>query len=382
MIEISLTAIVKNYHKLQALLQNGTICGASVKGNAYGLGVRQVVPTLYQSGCRDFFVSWLNEGIELSKVLATLEQKRQTRNNAIPSPASIYTLHGVNNRAEVTSTLQHKITPIINNNQQLQLWLKHGGENNPIALHIDTGLNRLGWRLESMSKLPMNLNYGLVMSHLACADEPNHNLNAIQLQRFQNIRTYFLDNYKSEKMPQFSLANSSGIFLGKEYHFDLVRPGYALYGGHTIDKSIITTNIPSTGMRQMHPVIKITSRIIQKSIIGPNEYIGYGATYATNDTKIKTLVIEGGYCDGYTRFGAEGAVIWAEGHFLPVVGRVSMDLTVIDATSLPNEIYDTIENVELLNEYITIDDVRKMNNNVIGYEFIARLGSRYQRSYT
>ncbi len=395
MLEISLTAIKNNYSKLKSLLNDGATCGASVKANAYGLGVAEVATALYARGCREFFVSSAEEGRKLKEILTkllakTLPKPKVSAKSDPKSKPIIYVLHGVNSHSEVKTVLEAEITPVINNNHQLQLWQVYGNPDLPIALHLDTGLNRLGWPFEEIAKIPMNLSYCLVMSHLACADEPNHRLNQLQLERFRYVVEYFIRNYnahnsrqqKHKPFPKFSLANSSGIFLGPEYHFDLVRPGYALYGGMTLDKTSTDITPTLTAKRKMNPVLKLRARIIQKNTVLPSQSIGYGATYATNSNQIKTFVIETGYGDGYTRFGTEGAVAWIADHLLPVVGRISMDLTVVDATSLPESLYNTIEYVELLNEHITIDDVRKINNNMIGYEFITRLGSRYQRIYT
>ena len=356
LLTVDLAAIGENYRLLRSLGQ-GRECGAVVKANAYGLGVETVAPYLARQGCSTFFVATLAEGVQLRRLVAR---------------AKIYLLNGLPT-GPLALFREYGLSPVLNSLAMLKRWLEISGATGdfpPAALHLDTGMNRLGigsdeWE-ELQNELPHICESGaidLVMSHLACADEPDHPHNRKQLTLFRD---------KAKILPSLprSLCNSAGIFLGSDYHFDLLRPGIALYGG----QPIIGRKNP------MRPVVHLETRIAQIRMVPKGDGIGYGAAYQTRrKTRLATLPV--GYADGYHRaLGCtdkrKGASAFIGDFEAPLLGRVSMDLITIDITDIPPAQARTGTRVELLGTHVTIDDLAT-KAGTIGYEILTSLGTRY-----
>ena len=343
-LSINLEALAANYHFL-AEQSAPSECAAVVKANAYGLGLRPVVRTLEKAGCKTFFVATLDEGLTLRTITAK----------------TIYVFAGVTEENNVAFA-EASLRPVLNSIPQVKLWNSRG----PSALHLDTGMNRLGLSKKDFLKLSTCISNGtvieptLILSHLACADEPAHDLNVQQLKKFQALRPTFQSSPRS-------LSASSGIFLGPSYHFDMVRPGYALYGGNP------TKNQPNP----MSPVINLKARIMQCREVARGETVGYGATFRSDKRRqIATIAI--GYADGYSRALAETAHVSIKGMLAPVAGRISMDLISVDITGI--EGVKPGDWAEIIGSTISVDDLAKCAGT-IGYELLTTLGPRHKRIY-
>ena len=353
---VDLTAIRSNWAQLQALCPNA-MCGAVVKANAYGLGVRQVAAALFEAGCRRFFVADVDVGAALRGVLAQ-------------PAAHIMVLHGppAGREADVVA---HGLVPVLNSLQQVDAWARAARRFErplPAFLQFDTGMSRLGLSPAESRVLrdePVRLD-GIelrqVMSHLACADEPEHPANQAQLERFRAILALY------PGVPG-SLANSSGVFLGADFHFGLVRPGAALYG---IAPS-------SRGPNPMRPVVRLEASVIQVREVPENAFVGYATTWrARRPTRVATIA--GGYADGLPfGLGNRGAA-WRGGARLPIIGRVSMDSITLDVSELPADELVPGSRVELLGEQHRVDDLAR-SAGTIGYQVLTSLGPRHRRRY-
>jgi len=340
-LKINLKAIINNWKSLDATSGPSVETAAVVKADAYGLGVTRVAPALHSAGARSFFVAQVGEGIELRACLG-------------PEPA-IYILSGF--MPGSTALLQeHDLIPVLNSPDHIRRF-KAEIPRHPCALEIDSGMNRLGIEpLELTGEMLtlMALDVRLVMSHLACADESLHPMNAAQLASFSSVSMPFL-------MKPRSLAATGGIGLGPAYHFNLTRPGIGLYGGR-----------PFAGAE---PVVTLSLPVIQTRNVLPGEAVGYGGSWiATRLSKIATVM--GGYADGLIRAMGPKASLYAGDTRCPVVGRVSMDMITVDIT----ELNETPESLDILNATQTIDDVADAAGT-IGYEILTSLGSRYERIY-
>jgi alanine racemase len=339
---IDLAALAANYTWL-ATLAKPAHCAAAVKANAYGLGLAPVVRTLMKAGCDRFFVATLEEGIQL---------------RAIAPTAIIYVLDGITQPEDVQRTELNGLIPILNSHEQIHLWRTRNG---PFGLMIDTGINRLGLdyknaRLEDSA----HLNIVLLLSHLACADEENNPFNETQLKRFSAHSIAGFDTPKS-------LANSAGILLGRDYHFDMVRPGLALYGGHAGPK----------GAEHVQQVVTAYARILQIRDLIPGESAGYNSTWtAQRNSRIAVLGV--GYADGYGRGFSNRGSVFIEGAQCPVVGRVSMDMTLIDITEAPP--VNIGDYAEILGPNIPLVSASAASG-LSQYELLTGLGSRYERHY-
>lgn len=358
-LKIDLSAIKANYKSLQKRVGDARI-GASVKADAYGLGAEKVGRALYGAGCRTFFVATAGEGSTLRR--------------AVGDNCSIYVLNGPAPR-DIALIFGANLKPVINSMEQAQLWAEHAdnARHAPFsALHVDTGINRLGMpaaefeTLCANKKLRHSLNLDLVMSHLACSAISDHPMNAEQLKRFKAASARFPDT-------TLSFANTGGIYLGRKYHFDMVRPGIGLYGGKatTMPKQESTT-----------PVVTLNVPILQIRTIQKGESVGYNATFvAARDMKIAT--IGGGYADGIpvSASGPEGRINNAamiNGETVPIVGRVSMDLTTLDITGMkkPPVIGET---ACFRGDQLEADAA---NADTLNYELLVRLGThRCKREY-
>ena len=352
---IDLGAIRRNYRRLVAEL-NGIPCAGVVKADAYGLGADRVAPVLWSEGCRTFFVATLEEAVRLREILPD---------------ATIACLNGLLSGTESVFT-DHGIVPVLNAIEQIAQWRSHGsrvGDRLAAMLQVDTGMGRLGLdtgELERVLENPETLEgieWLYLMSHLASADEPDNPTNAEQLRRFRHARHSLPHRMKA------SFANSSGIFLGADYHFDLGRPGIALYGGR-----------PSADRdNPMLCPVRIEARILQVRTMEPGETVGYGGTWtAPRPSRIATLAA--GYADGYLRSLSSAGSAWLGGRLCPVVGRVSMDLITVDVTDLPATEAHPGATVELLGPNVTPDATADAAGT-IGYELLTSLGKRYVRHY-
>ncbi len=329
-------ALVANWRWLAATAN--TKCGAAIKADGYGLGARETLAALAQAGCRDFLVSTWAEAEELGP---------------LPDGASLSVLHGVG-PDDVAAALASGARPILNTAEQVARW-RQIAEDRPCHVMIDTGMNRLGLRFDEIPLLD-GLEIDICMSHLACADE-DHQLNRIQLSRFLDVR----DAVGAQR---YSLANSAGICLGRDYAFDLVRPGLALYGG--IPRAEAAGHIAQ--------VARLEAQVVQRRRIRAGESCGYGATF-TADRTTEAAVVNIGYADGYWRGFSNSGGASANGKKLPVLGRVSMDLVILGCDDAP----DLREG-----DWVEMDyDLREAAaaSGMSQYELLTGLGGRFERGW-
>jgi alanine racemase len=355
---VDLDAIVANWRKLEKTAVPAE-CAGVIKADAYGCGVEPVARALSGAGCKTFFV-------------ATLDEARAAR-EALPS-AELYVLDGFfQNSGDAFAKINCK--PVIGDLNELAEWdvfCRRSGWSGGAAIHIDTGMNRLGLTLVEAQGIVPRINAGdhgitLVMSHLACAESLNHPLNAKQVATFREIAS----NYSG--VPA-SLSNSSGIYLGPQFQFDMVRPGAALYG----------INPTPEADNPMQGVVDLKARIVQLRNVERGDSVGYGGTW-TARRPTKLAIVSAGYADGYFRAasandGTRGAEVVVAGKRCPVAGRISMDLMAIDVTDLPDKTARRGHMVTLIGEGITVDEVAH-HFGTIGYEVLTSLGKRYARIY-
>jgi len=352
---IDLAAIVANWRALSARAAPAQ-CAAVVKADAYGCGIAQVVPALVNAGCDTFFV-------------ANLTEARRAR--TVAPAASIYVLNGVL-PGTAASYAAANLHPVLGSAGGLDEWNGYraaSGWRGGAALHIDTGMNRLGFPLGETGALANRLagdhGIALVMSHFACSEE-DHPLNAVQMQRFVAMRAL---------LPKIagSLANSSGIFLGRKAHHDLVRPGVALYGAN-----------PTPGQpNPMRAVVGLEGRIVQMRNVEQGATVGYSATW-TAQRPTRLAIVSVGYADGFLRGASAsdrrpGAEAIVAGKRCPLAGRVSMDLFAVDVTGVADDVKRG-GFVTLLGDDIGVDDLAA-RAGTIGYEVLTSLGRRYRRIY-
>lgn len=335
---VDLAALCDNWQLLKKRFGGGE-CTAVVKSDAYGLGVEQASKALAARGCNTFFVATLDEAIELRGILPQ---------------AAVYAFHGPY-AGEEKDYLHHRITPVINSVEQLKRWNNAA----PFALHVDTGMNRLGLTLSELAAAKARP--ALLMSHLACANEPAHLKNAEQLARFREARALL------PGVPA-SLCNSSGIFLSGDFHFDLARPGCSLYGIN-----------PTGGPNPMHPVATLSAPIIMLRTADRDGTVGYGATHAIRKGD-RIAIVQLGYADGYLRALSNRGRAFLNGQAVPVIGRISMDMIAVDVNALAENAAVPGSRVELLNAKVTVDEAAQAAGT-IGYEVLTRLGPRVKREY-
>jgi alanine racemase len=353
LIKIDRSAVRANFRLLQSKTYGNARVAAAVKADAYGLGIAEVAPVIHKEGCGTFFVATPEEGIGLRAILPAVE---------------IYVLAGpAAGAASVYNS--HRLRPILNSLDDVKrARLEHFDQ--PCALHFDTGMNRLGFgageteKIFESSDLLQGLNIDLVMSHFACADEKDHPLNERQHDSFKKIAARFPGMKKS-------LANSSGIFRNPDYHFDLVRPGMALYG---LNPTPETDN-------PMRPVVSLEARILQVRSARKGDSVGYGAAHVLEkDSMLATVAI--GYADGFPRALSGCGTLYWRGVACPILGRVSMDLTVVDLTHIPeNDRPGANDMIEILGKHQSADDLAR-EAGTIGYEILTSLGNRYERIYS
>src|SRR6202795_4684812 len=355
---VDLDAIVANWRKLEKTAVPAE-CAAVIKADAYGCGVEPVARALASAGCKTFFV-------------ATLDEARAAR-AAVPQ-AAIYVLDGFfQNTGDGYAKIDAR--PVIGDLNELAEWdvfCRRSGWSGGAAIHIDTGMNRLGLTITEAQGIIPRINAGdhgitLVMSHLASAEHLNNPLNAKQLTAFREIASLF------SGVPA-SLANSSGVFLGAQFQFDLVRPGAALYGINPTPESD----------NPMQPVVELKARIVQVRNIERGETVGYGGTWtARRPTRI--ALVSAGYADGYFRAasandGTRGAEVVVAGKRCPIAGRVSMDLIAVDITDIEKNAARRGHLATLIGDGITVDELPH-HFGTIGYEVLTSLGPRYARVY-
>jgi alanine racemase len=352
---IDLAALQSNFRTLAK--QAGVACGVAIKGEAYGLGMVPVARALWAAGCRDYFVSRPTEGQELRLVLPE---------------ATIYVLDGFY-AGQGDFYVKHNLIPALISIDEAKEWA-HVAGNHACAIHVDTGIYRLGFSGAEFTKfcadaeLRKALNIRLLVSHLACSDEPQHPLNAKQRDAFSGFKKMLPD------MPT-SFANSSGIYLGKDYAHDLVRAGVALYGGN-----------PQPGKpNPMKTVVTLQLKVMQTRFVKQGETIGYSATWAApRDARI--AILGAGYRDGIPRKlssqNANGpAQVFIAGRRVPIVGRVSMDMMAIDVTDIPEHETPRGTLAEIFGPNISVDEAAGFAGT-ISYELLTHLGNRYARHYT
>lgn len=357
-LEIDLDALLANWKQLKDVAAPAE-CAGVVKADAYGLGLEEIVTELSEAGCETFFV-------------ASLEEGRRAR--MISPGAKIYILDGLLPGAE-DYYKGFNLQPVLSSMPEIDEWAgicKDLGRRLPAAIHVDTGMHRLGISSDELDRLVLDnitdeFAPTLVMSHLACADEQAHSANAQQLEAFESVR---------QRLPDIpaSLANSGGTFLGSDYHYDLVRPGIALYGGRAFDSA----------PNPMRPVVTLSARILQVQDVKPGETVGYGAAHhVQKPARIATIAC--GYADGFLRaLGGDdthtGAVGYIGDYSVPIVGRVSMDLITLDVTDVPESLAHRGGWVEVMGGRVTVDDLTD-RAGTIGYELLSRLSRRVHRVY-
>lgn len=353
-LEIHLDKVARNYLAFRKMLKNGADCAAVVKADAYGLGAPQVARAIFDQECRHFFVAHFDEAVAIRTVL--------------PKDAVIYVLNGPYG-AEAKDFAENGFVPVLNSLQDLAYWSEFSttsGKRQPAILHIDTGMNRLGLSAKEAASLnrdmlkPIDLRY--VMSHLSCGDEPDHPMNAQQLAAFKSLAAAL-------GMPvRLSFANSAGILLGDDYHFDLARPGCGLYGIN-----------PSNGVNPMEGTVTLKARIVQTRLIDISSPVGYGAAYrAPKPAHCATISV--GYADGYLRSLTGRGMVVINGEKCPVIGRVSMDSIIVDTTALKQQPEQGAW-AEIIGQHQLVDEVAAQAGT-IGYEILTSLGRRYRRHYT
>lgn len=355
LLSVDLDAIVDNYRLLRTKGPQ-SVCAAVLKANAYGLGAERVGPALAAAGCRQFFVAHLDEGIALRR--------------ALPDNCAIYVLHGPMPGAE-PEFLRHMLRPVLNGLEQIDAWralARRVEVSLPAAIQVDSGMARLGLSPEELQTVSADrsrldgITLSLVLSHLSWAEIPEHPANAEALSRFKVARAML-------PAAPASFANSSGVFLGTDYHFELLRPGAALYG-----------LCPQPGKpNPLKPVVALRGKVIQTRTVPAGSPVGYNGRYVCHGAgRIATVGV--GYADGFMRCLGNNASASLRGHKAPIVGAVSMDLITLDISQLP---FDPLpgELVDLIGGEASSPDAVAAEAKTIGYEILTSLGSRYHRIY-
>ena len=339
-LSVDLDAIGANWRALNRASASGVQTAAVVKANAYGLGIGRVARALAQAGARRFFVAVAEEGAVLRQTLG-------------PGPQICILSGHMAGDTEMIHDLD--LTPMLNSIDQITRHLV-SLPGLPFGVQLDTGMNRLGMEepeWEAVAPFVLEAGPELLMSHLACADDPDHALNDLQLANFHAMT-------EGTGVPR-SLAATGGILLGPKFHFDLTRPGIGLFGGRPFENAarVATLSLP----------------VIQTRVVQPGEAVGYSCTWtAEQETVVATL--SGGYADGLLRALSNAGVLWDGDTPCPLIGRVSMDLITVDVTHLKQ----VPRSLDILGPHQTIDDLADVAGT-IGYEILTSLGARYTRRY-
>lgn len=357
---IDLEAIAQNWQFLKSKLTDKTECAAAVKADAYGTGQEPSCRALFDAGCRTFFVAVPTEAISL----------RQT----LPD-ATIYALNGLL-PGTADHYLENDIRPVLGSLEEVRDWIdlcKSAGRSFDAAVHVDTGIHRLGLSPDEFSTTLGDADLmgpfvpSLLMSHLACGSAPDHEMNRRQLELFREITAPHAHIKRS-------LANSAGVLMGPDYHFDLVRPGISLYGGQAIDDE----------PNPMTPVAKVEARIMIVRDVPEGDTIGYGARQ-TARRHLKNAVVAAGYADGMLRRASSsddraGGFAMIEGHKAPILGRISMDMITLDVTDIPEHLVKRGAFVEMLGPNVAAAELAAYAET-IDYEYLTSLGQRFRRVY-
>ncbi len=358
-LRINLSALKANYKAIQKRVGSNTHVAAAVKADAYGLGAERVSKALYGAGCRNFFVATAGEGMIIR--------------SAIGDSSSIYVLNGPAPR-DAALYFKSNLKPVINSLTQAHIWAEatENAKHVPYcAIHIDTGINRLGFPEDEILKLKKNrslmdkIEFDLIMSHLACAPDASDPYNEEQLKKFRRLAAQF-------PIKPMSLANTAGIYLGKPYHFQMVRPGIGLYGG----KSTLLPKAEKT-----EPVISLMAPVLQIRNLKPGDRLGYNSTYIAK-TNRSVAIVGAGYADGIpisssSQNGNYHGHATLQKKRVPIIGRVSMDLTALDISELKKRprIGDW---AEFLGDNLEEDSEAAQTLN---YERLIRMGTRARREY-
>lgn len=354
LLKIDTKAIVHNYKTLKSLLPQST-CAAVLKADAYGFGTEAIAPLLASQGCNTFFVAHLEEGLLLRKIL---------------KEASIYVLSGLLPESESFFS-EHNLIPILNDFEMVKRWVKESqkrGRKLGCSLHFDTGMNRSGFdqkdRIQIFESLGLldSLDTHFIMSHLASSQDAANPMNVEQRKAFDKIRMRF-------PKAKTSLADTGGIYLGSPYHYDIARPGKGLFGLFTTPEN----------KADLQPCLTLLGRIIQVHTASKGETVGYGSTYTlTRNSKLATIGI--GFADGYDRRFSNKGCAMIHNFQAPVLGRISMDYTVIDITDIPESLSSVGEWVEFANKSMTLDKLAK-SIDTISRELSTGFGQRLHRIY-
>lgn len=352
---VDLAALRRNYRRIAQTVAPARTA-AVVKANAYGLGAQPVSQALFEEGCRDFFVAQYREALELVAFLSR--------------DAKIYVLNGLQPGTEADCAAKG-IIPVLNSLEQIARWrsiASLSGQRLAVVLQFDTGMSRLGMAVEEAEALAANsnllahLDVRYIMSHLACADEAENAQNDLQARAMARLADVF------PGIP-VCFGNSGGSFLGEKFRGALVRPGIALYGGQPTD--ILA--------KPMEPVVRIEGSIIQTRLIAPGTAVGYSATYvAESERRLATVAL--GYADGILRALSSRGAFFHNGVRLPIVGRVSMDSTIIDMTELPENALTLGSRVEFIGSSQSLEEVAEQAGT-ISWEVLTSIGHRYHRQY-
>jgi alanine racemase len=344
-LSIDLLAIAENFRLIRNAVAPAEVA-AVVKADAYGLGARVVARALTAAGCKAFFVAHLDEALDLRRDLPQ---------------ATLFVLHGFQAQ-QASHFAAHKLSPVISSLPQLEAWLATGIPT-PYALHIDTGMSRLGLSVEEAQTASNFARPTLIISHLACADDAVDLRNREQLNAFKAVARRFPNAWTS-------LAASGGCFLGTDYTCDLVRPGIALYGGNP-RKSV---------ENPMRGVATLTAPILQVRSIDRGDTVGYGATYVASGPR-RLAVAALGYADGLMRTLSNRGHGVVNGIRCPIVGRVSMDLVTLDVSECPPALAQPGMQVEFIGPNQPVDELARAAGT-LSYEVFTRLGPRIIRQYT
>ncbi len=351
---IDLGRIQSNYRFIREQL-DGVEAAAVVKADGYGLGAVEVSRALAEQGCHHFFVSQIAEAQQLRKALEHVE---------------IHVLYGA--ASDTTDDLiEHRLIPVLNSLEQLERWAQAAElrqQELPATIHLDTGMNRTGlstdeaavlinepWRLDPLEVV-------IVMSHLGSADIVDSAQSTEQLKRFEALRRHL-------RMGRASLANSAGVFLGSPYHFDLARPGVALYGGNPCpDRE-----------NPMQQVVSVTAPILQVRDVDPGDFVGYGATHEiVRHSRVATIPV--GYADGFLRSASNSGIAYLGSVPVPIIGRISMDLITLDVTDVADSELHPRASIELVGDRIPINEIAERSGTVT-HEVLTALGARCRQSY-
>lgn len=338
-LRISRRAFTANYHRFRAAA-GGTV-GAVVKADGYGLGALPLARALVDAGCRHLFVARAAEGLALRRELAE---------------PSVYVFEGALPDTAETLAAQ-RLIPVLNSPAQLALWAPRSQD--PVAVHVDTGMNRLGFPANVGADIFKGFHIGLLITHLACADEPDHPLNALQLERIGALRARF------PGVPM-SIGNSAGILNGADFQGDLARPGIGLYGG----------NPWADRPNPMQPVATLEAQVVQMRDLAAGEAVGYGASHRA-EAPMRLAVVGIGYGDGLPRLLSNRGELHAKGRRCPIVGRVSMDLTTVDATGADLAPGDWME---AFGANLPVDEVAA-KADTLAYELLTGIRPRVARLY-